>query len=348
MPHSVLLVGFGLGGRVYHAPLILAERGLSLDGIVTSSAERAAQARALAPAAAVYTSLDEALAAGHDLAVITTANIAHVPDAQVCLAAGMHVVLDKPIAPDLATATDLRDRASAAGRHLIPYQNRRWDTDTLTALRVRDSGRLGDVHRLVLRIDRMRPVPKPGWRSSATPEDLGGMLYDLGAHAFDQARVLLGPVVEAYARVRSVRRAGDPDDDVTAVLTHASGAVSIVTVSQAASFGDPRLLMLGTRGALRIIDPDPQEIALAAGVSPGPAGWYGEVGTAELRTNDDDGTPHDELITLVPGDWPGFWRGVVMALDGGSSPVPIDDVLQSVALLDAVRASGLSGQAVRL
>ena len=348
MPHSTVLVGFGLGGRVYHAPLLLAERGLSLDGIVTGNAERAAQARALVPGAAIYTTLDEALAAGHDLAVITTANRAHVPDATACLAAGVNVVLDKPIAPDLASARALRDRAREAGRLLIPYQNRRWDTDVLTCAQVRAGGRLGRIHRLVTRIDRMRPEPKPGWRSSADPEDLGGMLYDLGAHAIDQARVIMGPVREVYARVRTVRRDGDPDDDATIVLTHDDGAVSIVTVSQASAFVEPRLMLLGTRGALRIDIIDRQEIALAAGAVPGPAGWYGDVGTGTLRTNDDDGTAHDEEIALVPGDWPGFYRGVVMALDGGSVPVDIDDVLDTVAVLDAARESGRTGQAISL
>ena len=77
---------------------------------------------------------------------------------------------------------------------------------------------------------------------------MGGLLYDLGAHAIDQALQLMGPVVAVAAWTRSVRDGDPTDDDTTVVLTHASGAISIVTVSQVTALAEPRMMLLGTRG----------------------------------------------------------------------------------------------------
>ena len=349
MKHSVLLVGFGLGSRVYHAPLIMVTPELSIDGVVTSNDERQRQALELLPATRIHARLDDAWNHGYELAVISTANASHVADATSCLEHGLHVVLDKPIAPDFATACALRDLATERGLMLIPYQNRRWDTEVLTAQSVMASGQIGTIHRFIQRIDRMRVEPKAGWRNSAKPEDMGGMLYDLGAHAIDQARVIMGPVHEVYARVRTVRRPGDPDDDSVIILTHASGAVSMVTVSQASAFPEPRMMLLGTKGALRIDHVDAQEIALIAGDIPGGPTWGSTTDMAVLRLSGADKDFTDQNIAMVPGNWPAFYRGVVEALDGeGPAPVPLDDVLQTVRVLDAARESGATGNAVRL
>lgn len=349
MTHSVLVVGFGLGSRVYHSPLIMTTPGLRIDGVVSSSDERRQQARTLLPDVRLHSRLQDAWDHGYELAVISTANASHVSDATACLEHGLHVVLDKPMAPDYPTACALRDLADERGLLLMPYQNRRWDTEVLTAQSVMASGRIGTVHRLIQRMDRMRVEPKPGWRNSTVLEDLGGMLYDLGAHALDQARVLMGPVQEVYARVRTVRDAEGADDDSVIVLTHLGGAVSEVSVSQAAAFPEPRMMLLGTRGGLRIDHVDGQEISLAAGELPGGSTWGSTSDTAVLRLSGADKDFTDERIAMVPGNWPAYYRGVAEALDGdGPAPVDLADVLQTIRVMDAARESGRTGEAVRL
>ena len=136
---------------------------------MTSNAERAAQARAAYPGVRIYPDVAQAWAGGHDLAAISTANVTHVPYAAEALAAGLHVVLDKPIAPTAEAARALADVADAEDRLLIPFQNRRWDSDIRTAQRVMADGRLGTVHRFESRIVKMRVQPKAGWRGSAAP-----------------------------------------------------------------------------------------------------------------------------------------------------------------------------------
>jgi predicted dehydrogenase len=348
---SVVLVGYGLGGRVFHAPLIAAEPGLSLDAIVTSRPDRSVDAQAAHPGVSIYGSLDEALDRGHRLAVISTANITHVPFAERCLRAGLDVVLDKPIAPTADAARKLADLAEEQGRLLIPFQNRRWDSDFQTVQEVARAGRLGLLHRFESRIERMRIAPKPGWKISDDPAEMGGMLYDLGAHAVDQALALMGPVVSVAATVRSVRPTDPTDDDVVLLLTHDSGAVSLVIVSQVGAFGEPRMTLLGTHGGLRIDASDSQEAAIKDGGNPAAAGWGREPAGTEalLRLLNDDNVATDTRVPLVPGAWPQFYRGVAAALQGeGDPPVRIADVIEDLRVLDAARLAGSSGTTVAL
>jgi scyllo-inositol 2-dehydrogenase (NADP+) len=348
---STVLVGFGLGGSVFHGPLITAAPGLSLDAIVTRDPERSAAARAAYPNARIYSSVEEAWAGGHQLAAISTANVTHVPYAAEALAAGLHVVLDKPIAPTADAAQALADVAASEGRLLVPFQNRRWDSDIRTAARVLREGRLGEVHRFESRIVKMRVIPKAGWRGSAAPEDMGGLLYDLGVHAVDQAMQLMGPVTDVAARMRSVRDGDPTDDDTTMILTHASGAISVLTVSQVTAFAEPRMQLLGTRGGLRIDVSDSQEPELAAGLDAASADWgIRPAGTeAVLRTFDDDNEPSDERVPLERGAWPAFYAQVARAVRGDDVvPVTMDDAIQTLRVLDAARASAATGSTVVL
>ena len=353
-PISVLLLGYGLAGRIFHAPLIQAAQGLRLDAIVTANPERAEQARADNPGVRIYSTVDEALAGGHRLAVVGTPNVTHLPYTVASLEAGLDVVLDKPIAATAAAAHELHLLARSAGRQLIPFQNRRWDADFRTACSVAASGALGTVHRLDSQITKMRVVGKNAWRESADPALMGGQLYDLGAHLVDQALMLLGPVVGVFASARSVRNAQDADDDTTIILEHVSGAISRLTVSQLTAFTTPRIQLSGTRGGLRIDDYDVQEPVLVSGMRPhtGQAGidaWGDQGGFALLRTFDDDSVMTETAVPMERGMWPAYYDGVARCLlEGAEPPVLIDDVVSNMRVIDAARESAATGTAIRL
>lgn len=345
MTAQVVLLGYGLAGRVFHAPLIGAEPGLELAAVVTGDPERQAQAREYLPGVRILTSADEAWSSGADLAVIATANSAHVPQATAALNAGMHVVVDKPLAGTAAEAQSLIDLADAQGRQLHVFQNRRWDSEILTARRAIDDGLLGTPHRLESRFERWRPAPKGGWREEGPAEDLPGLLYDLGAHLIDQALHLLGPVDRVFASVRRVRSGVMTDDDTQVVLEHVSGAVSILSVSSASAFTGPRLRLLGTDGGLWIDSLDTQEDALRAGRRPGDPDWGREADDARIVT----GTADPRAIERARGDWPAYYRGVVASLNG-EAPPPVDprDVVQDLRVIEAAHESGRLGVAVAL
>ncbi|MGW3462044.1 Gfo/Idh/MocA family oxidoreductase, partial [Streptomyces olivaceoviridis] len=206
-PLRVGLIGYGLAGSVFHAPLIAATEGLALDTVVTSQPERQQQARAEFPDVRIAATAEELFGRADDLDLIVVAspNKTHVPLATAALKAGLPVVVDKPVAGTAAEARELAALAEERGLLLSVFQNRRWDNDFLTVRRLLADGGLGDAWRFESRFERWRPQLKGGWRESGDPAEIGGLLYDLGSHVVDQALVLFGPVTEVYAE-SDVRR----------------------------------------------------------------------------------------------------------------------------------------------
>src|ERR1700756_447938 len=102
---NVGLIGFGLAGRAFHAPVISAVEGLRLAAIVQRSGTEASE---LYPDIRVVRNVDELLAISDiQLVVIATPNDTHYSVARQCLAAGRDVMVDKPLTPTLDEARDL-------------------------------------------------------------------------------------------------------------------------------------------------------------------------------------------------------------------------------------------------
>jgi scyllo-inositol 2-dehydrogenase (NADP+) len=156
---------------VFHAPLIAATEGLELATVVTGNPERAERVRAEHPGARVVDSPEVAFADEHDLFVVATPNRTHVPIGLAALEAGLHLVVDKPLATSVGDGRRLADAARDASRVASVFQNRRFDGDFLTVRALIEAGELGDVQRFESRLERWRPEPKPGsWRERGAPE----------------------------------------------------------------------------------------------------------------------------------------------------------------------------------
>src|SRR5689334_4924779 len=272
------LVGYGLAGSVFHAPLIATTEGLTLDTVVTSNPERQAQARAEFGDDLRFAATPEDLLARADeldLVVIASPNKTHVPIATAALKAGLPVVVDKPIAGTAAEARELAALAEDRGLLLSVFQNRRWDNDFLTLRKLVAEGELGDVYRFESRFERWRPELKGGWRESGDPAEIGGLLYDLGSHVVDQALVLFGPAATVYAE-SDVRRPGaQADDDTFIAITHTNGVRSHLYASATTAQLGPRFRALGSKAGYVKYGLDPQEAALREGDRPGTTADWG-------------------------------------------------------------------------
>ncbi|WP_327065098.1 Gfo/Idh/MocA family protein [Kitasatospora sp. NBC_01302] len=346
-PLRVALVGYGLAGRAFHAPLIATTPGLRLHSIVTADPGRRAEALRDHPGVKVVADTGQLLAdpADLDLVVIASPNHTHVPVARAALAAGLPVVVDKPLAATAAQARDLVEQARELGLLLTVFQNRRWDADFRTLQDLLAQGALGTVHRFESRFERWRPAPAAGWRESPDPAWAGGILHDLGSHLVDQALRLFGPAEGVYAEIDARRPGALVDDDAFLALTHAGGVRSHLWMSALAGQPGPRLRVLGDRAAFTAPRLDPQEAALRAGSRPGP-GW-GAVPEADwgLLGTPEGARPHPSL----PGDYPAFYAGLVTALREGA-PAPVDpaDAVAVLTVLEAARRSAASGRTVEL
>jgi predicted dehydrogenase len=335
-PLRVLVFGYGLAGRVFHGPLLAASDDYTIDVVVTSDPGRAAAARAAHAGAQVVADPDAAFAVAGDcdLAVVCTPNDTHVELAHRALGAGLHVVVDKPLALTVQEVEGLIDAADAAGRTLTVFQNRRWDGDFLTVRDVLTSGELGDVFVFESAFEWWKPEVTDRRKDRTTVADGGGILYDLAPHLIDQALILFGPVRTVHAEVDARRLNSVNDDDVLVSLQHESGVRSRLWMSSVAAQGRPRFLLRGTRGSYVTFGLDPQESQLAAGMRPGDAGFgveprekWGRIGTGvDLRP-----------VPTRRGSYDSYYPELAVTLRTGSRP-PVDP-RDSTAVMRVIEAA---------
>lgn len=347
-PIRVGLLGYGIAGRVFHAPLIASTPGMRLDAIVTADADRRREARKDHPGARLLDSGARRWAAADDLdlVVIAAPNRLHVPLALAAVEAGIPVVVDKPLAPTAAEGRAVVAAAERAGVALTVFQNRRWDGDFLTVRRLIDDGSLGRVLRFESRFERWNPDVGSGFRESGDPEDAGGQLFDLGAHLVDQALQLFGPVTTVYAELDRRRAGTAVDDDAFVALAHASGTRSHLWMSVVAAQAGPRMRVLGDRAAYVKSGMDVQEAALRSGARPGQDGWGEETPDRWGLVGADRAL---RAVRTERGRYEDFYAAVAAAVRDGS-PMPVDpaDSIQVLELIEAARLSAASGETVRV
>jgi predicted dehydrogenase len=337
-PVRVALVGYGLAGQSFHAPLIASVSGLELAAVVTRDAARREAVQAQHPGAELLDSADEIWQrnAEFGLVVVAAPNRAHVPLAHAAIAAGIPVVVDKPLAGSAAEARDLVTEARRAGVMLTVFQNRRWDGDFLTVQRLVADGSLGRVMRFESRFERWRPDLKDGWRELGDPEEAGGVLFDLGSHLIDQALQLFGPIESIYAELDARRPGARVDDDAFVALEHSSGVRSHLWMSAVAADLGPRVRVLGDRAAYVKRGLDVQEDALRDGRRPDEPGWGEEPRDAwGVLGAGDEWTP----VATAPGAYQRFYEGVERSLRTGEPP-PVEpgDAVAALEVIDAARS----------
>jgi scyllo-inositol 2-dehydrogenase (NADP+) len=270
---EVGLIGFGLAGRAFHAPVIRAVPGLHLAAILQRSGNEAAEKY---PDVRIVRTLDELLAIQEiRLIVIATPNETHYLFTRQCLEAGRDVVVDKPFTTTLAEAASLVQIAKSAGRLLTVYQNRRYDGDFQAIRQLVKAGTLGRIVRFETSYDRYRPQLKPGaWRETQRPGS--GILFDIAPHLIDHALVLLGLPEAVTADVRIEREGAVADDAFDIMLHYPKDLRASLRSSILAAAPRPRFVLLGTGGSFVKQSFDPQENNLRHGVTLPETAWGAE------------------------------------------------------------------------
>lgn len=327
--HNIALIGFGLAGQAFHAPLIATTPGLNLAAVVTS---REAEVRTDYPGTAVLPTLAAALAdPAIDLVVLASPDHVHAEQALAALDAGKHLVIDKPLAPGLAEARTIAERAAECGRMLSVFHNRRWDADFLNLKRLIAEDELGDVTELETRFDRFRPDVGQRWKDQRA----GGVWQDLGPHLVDQALMLFGRPLGVYADLGILKPGGAAVDHAQVLLRYDRLRVAI-HIGQTLPGHSLRLAAHGTRASFIKHGLDPQEDQSKAGLRPDAAEWGLDPLPGTL-------TRADGTMTAVPGergDYRAFYRAVAAALSGeGEMPVSPAEALTVMEVIEAGLAS---------
>ncbi|PWC85199.1 oxidoreductase [Azospirillum sp. TSH100] len=333
---SVGLLGFGLAGSVFHAPLIRSEPRLRLTAVASS---RIDDIRRSAPGVEPTTAEAVIADPSIDLVVVATPNTSHASLAREALLAGKHVVIDKPVATSAAEADELIDLAERQGLLLSVFHNRRWDNDFLTLRACLEAGEVGRPYHYEAHFDRFRPQIKQGWREQTLAGS--GVLFDLGAHLIDQALTLFGMPDRILADVGAQRPDAQVDDWFHIVLGYGPMR-AILHCGTVICRPGPRFQLHGDGGSFLKHGMDGQEAALRAGRLPTEPGWGSDDPENFALLVQADGT--ERRVETMPGDYPAFYRGVAAAiLDGAPLPVTAEQARDVLSVLEAVRkAAGLT------
>ena len=313
------LVGFGMAGRVFHAPLISSVEGLELAAVVERTSDNAAERY---PGITTYRSVEELLAdTSIKLVVVATPNSSHFPIAMQALQAIKSVVVDKPVALSSAEIRELADLAGGIGLHLFPFHNRRFDSDFLTIRKLLDERCLGRLVHFESTFDRWRPgLSTRAWKEEP---DQGGLLLDLGTHLVDQALMLFGQPAAVGADVLRERDGDGSNDSFTIRLHYYTGFSVTLGANCLSALARPRFHLRGTRGNFWKWGLDPQEDALGKITRIDDANWGAEPqdrwGTLGTEANGEITT---SPVPSALGDYRQFYTGVRDVLAGNSSTPP--------------------------
>lgn len=336
MPLNTAVIGYGLAGKIFHAPLITAVDDLHLHTIVSS---RTAEIQTDYPEVNIVTDPADIFQNPKiDLVVIATPNDSHHPLAKAAITAGKHVVVDKPFTITSVDADELIALAQKQAVTLSVYQNRRWDNGFLTLKHLIQTGTLGDIYHYEAHFDRFRLETRDRWRERDEPG--AGMLYDLGAHLIDQAVHLFGHPQTLTADLDQQRPNSQTIDYFH--LTLGYGDLRVILHSGMTVKRPPfHLAVHGSLGSYIKRNLDPQEDDLKAGLRPWDQGWgtepeseYGEL-TAELNGLTVTGRVH-----TLPGAYEQYYAQLAQAIQTNTPPpVTAAEARTTIALIEAAMQS---------
>lgn len=336
------LVGFGLAGQAFHAPFLAVHPRLHLTHVLQRRGDAAAR---MHPGVAIVRDMDALLAVNPpvQLIVIATPNATHASLARQAIAAGRHVVVDKPIAVTVEEGEALARSARDAGVVLAPYHNRRWDGDFHTVRELIRHRWLGNLQEFESRFDRFRPELRPAaWREQPGPG--AGLLFDLGPHLIDQALVLFGRPATISATIVAERAGAQVDDRFELLLDYGGLRVRLGAGMLFETPG-PRFRIVGDAGTYVKHGLDPQERELRNGVAPGGADWGQELseqfGAIEATIA---GLHVEGRLRTLPGNYSAFYDNVCDAIEGrGALAVTADDGVEVLRCIERSRESSARG-----
>ncbi|QNL48600.1 oxidoreductase [Olivibacter sp. SDN3] len=336
---NVGLIGFGMAGQVFHAPIINCVPGLRLHTIYARRAEQQAIIHSKYPQTQIVADPQDIIQDPDiELVIVATANSVHFSLTKDALLAGKHVVVEKPFTNTATDAEELIALAQKQGKILSVFHSARWHSDYLTVQDVLKSGELGRLVTYEVRYDRFRNYLRPGaWREEDLPGS--GIFFDLGAHLIDQSLQLFGKPQAIFTYLRKMREGVKAVDDFEIMLYYHNLKVSLKG-SMLIKEPTPRFALYGTDGAFVKHGVDPQEVALKEGRTPLNTSNWGEEPSDiwGILHTDTKGSGFDARgpIPSKKGNYPGFYENVRDAIHGTAElvvkPEQAKDVIEILEL----------------
>ncbi|MDD3979756.1 MAG: oxidoreductase [Proteiniphilum sp.] len=311
------IIGYGLSGRVFHAPFIDVVEGYELTRISTSRPESITMIGDRYPLTTVVPDGKSIIDDPEiDLVIVTSPNTDHFRWSREALLAGKHVVVEKPFTVNVEEADELLEIARRQKKILTVYHNRRFTSDTRTVKKLLDSGFLGEIVDYESHFDRYRTDPRPNgaWREQPLPGS--GIFYDLGSHLIDQALWFFG-MPEAVTAEIDMQREWAKADDHFDVRLHYPSFTATLKSGMICRIPGPTYMLHGTNGSFVKYGLDVQEATLDGGAIPRGKDWGREPesiwGTinAEYR-----GLKMQGKLESEPGDYRDYFINLRDAING--------------------------------
>ncbi len=338
---NIGFIGNGKGTNRYHAPFSLALP--DKFRIKTIYARHLGGPWAPIPGTEYTTDIDVLLKdPAIDVIEISTPHHTHYALTKQALEAGKHVVCDKAFVETAAQAEELYALAEAKGVTVQCYQNRRFDSDYLTARKVMESGKLGRVYEIVTHYDYWREAFFK-MAHEAPYDRLMGIVYGHSCHCVDQLIDWLGIPDRWHAEARQLGGTGHPDMYFDFDLYYDElGIKATAKSSYLAAIQRPSFEVYGERGTFIKVEKDQQERDLKKFYLPAghddfgldtPEQW------GELRYYDADGTMHQERVETVRSTYSAFYEALYETLVNGAPQLikPEETIAQLRILEDATR-----------
>jgi predicted dehydrogenase len=344
-PVRTALTSFGMSGKVFHAPLLMANPGFNIVAVVQRNS---ASAKDVLPSAQIMRSFDDLLELEElELIVVNTPDNFHYEQAKKALEAGKHVVVEKPFVQTVEQGKELISLAHEKNLILSVFHNRRWDNGFLTLQRLINQGVFGRIVEYEARFERYRTFIQNSWKELA--ESGTGTLQNLGSHLIDQALVLFGRPDGVNCRMLPLRDNSAVSDYFDMQLTYPSVSV-LLKASYLVREPGPAYVLHGVNGSFVIGNTDPQEEAMKNGLLPGSPEW----GTVQpalygLLNADVDGKPFRGTVRTEPGNYPAYYENIYSAIRH-EEPLLVtpQQALDVIKIIQAASESNLQKREVTL
>ena len=311
------IIGFGLSGRVFHAPFIDVVDGFELTKISTSNPAGIELIKQRYPETNIVAGAEEIINDKNiDLVIVTSPNTVHFKWAKEALLAGKHVVVEKPFTTTTAEADELIELSIQQGKILTAYHNRRFVSDTKTVKKILASGLLGEVVDFETHFDRFRSEPRPigYWREDPLPGS--GIFYDLGSHLIDQALHFFGLPLSITAHIIS-QRPWSKADDCFDVKLHYPTLTATLKSTMLAKIPGPTFQIHGTNGSFVKFGLDVQEENLNKGMIPNTPDWGKEPESMRGKlVTDFNGVKMEAFVESENGDYREYFINLRDAIHG--------------------------------
>ncbi len=245
------VVGLGRIGWSFHCKSLAKREDFVLVAVADTDAERRREAEESMGCRA-YAESDRMVASeGLDAVVIATPTHLHESMVMKAFDAGLHVLLEKPMAPTYEEAARMVETAERTGRVFTVYQPHRHHAYFQHLRAILATGKIGEVY--WVQRGAFSYARRNDWQSLR--EFGGGMLNNYGAHYLDQVLQLIGyDIRRVFCNLQLVASLGDADDVVKIVVETERGAIGECTINQASVAKPYEFIIWGKHGTLSYTD----------------------------------------------------------------------------------------------